>query len=44
MPIPNPGPLSWVSGRTIGNALEQTVSAHPDRDALVFPALGLRWS
>lgn len=44
MPIANPGPLPWVSGRTIGSVLEQTVSAHPDRDALVFPALGLRWS
>jgi len=44
MPIANPGPLPWVSGLTIGRVLEQTVSAHPDRDALVFPALGLRWS
>jgi fatty-acyl-CoA synthase len=43
MPIANPGPLPWVSGLTIGGVLGQTVSAHPDRDALVFPALGLRW-
>ena len=41
MPITNPGPLPWLSGLTIGNVLEQTASAHPDRDALVFPALGL---
>ncbi len=44
MPGIEPGPLPWVSGRTIGSVFEQTVLAHPDRDALVFPALGLRWS
>ena len=44
MPIADPGRLPWVSGLTIGSALEQTIAAHPERDALVFPALGLRWS
>ncbi len=44
MPGPAPGSLPWVSGRTIGSVLEQTASAHPERDALVFPALELRWS
>ena len=33
-----------MSGRTIGSVLEQTVGARTDRDALVFPALDLRWS
>jgi fatty-acyl-CoA synthase len=33
-----------VSGQTIGGVLERTVDAHGGRDALVFPALGLRWS
>ena len=44
MPNANPGPLPWVSGLTIGNVLEKTVSAQPHRDALVFPVRGLRWS
>jgi fatty-acyl-CoA synthase len=34
----------WVDGRTVGDVLRTTVSRFPDRDAVVFPALGLRWS
>src|SRR5438270_3793908 len=34
----------WVEGLTIGEVLTRTVAAHPDADALVFPALGLRWN
>ena len=32
----------WVDGLTIGQALAKTAAAHGDRDALVFPSLGLR--
>jgi fatty-acyl-CoA synthase len=38
------GPLPWVSGRTIGSVLAETIRRGPDHDALVFPALDLRWS
>src|SRR4051794_13688599 len=38
------GPLPWVSDKTIGEVLQATVATHPDRDAVVFPALGVRWS
>jgi fatty-acyl-CoA synthase len=34
----------WVDGLTIGQVLAHTVEQHGDHDALVFPALGLRWS
>ena len=34
----------WVADQTVGDALRITASRFPDRDALVFPALGLRWS
>src|SRR3954447_24186569 len=44
MPLTDVGQIPWVSGRTIGGVLEQTVAAHPDRDALVFPSLRVRWS
>jgi fatty-acyl-CoA synthase len=44
MPLADVGQPPWVSGQTIGSVLKQTVAAHPDRDALVFPALGLRLS
>lgn len=33
----------WVDGRTIGEILRATASRFGDRDALVFPALGVRW-
>jgi fatty-acyl-CoA synthase len=34
----------WVDGLTVGEVLRRTARAHPDRDAVVFPRLGLRWS
>ena len=34
----------WVADLTVGSVLERTAETHPDRDALVFPDLGLRWS
>jgi fatty-acyl-CoA synthase len=34
----------WVDGETAGGALRATARRFPDRDALVFPALGVRWS
>ena len=30
----------WVADQTVGDALRITASRFPDRDALVFPALG----
>jgi fatty-acyl-CoA synthase len=44
MPVSHDGSKPWVSGQTIGSVLERTIAAHGDRDAVVFPALGLRWS
>src|SRR4051812_5029076 len=34
----------WVEGQTVGSTLRATASHFPDRDAVVFPKLGLRWS
>jgi fatty-acyl-CoA synthase len=34
----------WVDEQTVGDVLERTAKRYPDRDAVVFPALGLRWS
>ncbi len=34
----------WVDGLTVGAVLRHTAGRFPDRDAVVFPALGLRWS
>ncbi|MFO0891229.1 MAG: AMP-binding protein [Isosphaeraceae bacterium] len=44
--MPDPQALAepWVRGRTIGDVLETTIAREPDRDALVFTSLGLRWS
>jgi fatty-acyl-CoA synthase len=36
--------VPWVADRTVGEVLRQTAAEHADRDAVVFPALGLRWS
>jgi fatty-acyl-CoA synthase len=36
--------LPWVWDQTVGSVLERTAEHHPDRDALVFPKLKLRWS
>lgn len=34
----------WVDGLTIGQVLRQTAAKFPDRDALVFPQTGRRWT
>jgi fatty-acyl-CoA synthase len=34
----------WVDGQTAGGVLRATSRRFPDRDALAFPGLGLRWS
>ncbi len=44
MPLAKAGSPLCVSGKTIGDVLDQTVSTQPDRDALVFPTLRIRWS
>jgi fatty-acyl-CoA synthase len=36
--------LPWVWDQTVGSVLERTAKRYPDRDALIFPGLGLRWS
>jgi fatty-acyl-CoA synthase len=36
--------LPWVWDRTVGSVLERTAELYPDRDALVFPSLKVRWS
>ncbi|MDB5349570.1 MAG: acyl-CoA synthetase (AMP-forming)/AMP-acid ligase [Planctomycetota bacterium] len=36
--------IPWVDGLTVGDVLRRTARVYPDRDAVVFPALGLRWS
>ncbi len=36
--------LPWVHDKTMGAVLLRTAETWPDRDALVFPALGVRWS
>jgi fatty-acyl-CoA synthase len=38
------GGLPWVAEETVGSVLRRTAAQWPDRDAVVFPALGLRWS
>jgi fatty-acyl-CoA synthase len=37
-------PLPWAADLTVGDVLKHRVATDPDRDALVFPDLGLRWS
>jgi fatty-acyl-CoA synthase len=34
----------WVDGLTIGQVLRETARKYPDREALVFPQLGRRWT
>src|SRR5439155_9519989 len=34
----------WVDGLTVGEVLRRTAQRFADRDAVVFPALGVRWS
>ncbi len=36
--------LPWVWDQTVGSALDHTAAQFPDRDALVFPGLSLRYS
>jgi fatty-acyl-CoA synthase len=36
--------IPWVWDQTVGRVLERTAEHYPDRDALVFPQLNLRWS
>lgn len=36
--------VPWVKGRTIGAALHETARRHPDQDAIVFCATGVRCS
>ncbi len=37
-------PTPWINECTIGQVLDETVRRFADRDAVVFPRLGLRWS
>ena len=37
-------PTPWVEGETVGSVLRATAARFPDRDAVVFPRLDLRWS
>jgi fatty-acyl-CoA synthase len=39
-----PTSLPWVEGQTVSATLRATAGRFPDRDAVVFPQLGLRWS
>jgi fatty-acyl-CoA synthase len=41
---PEAEPVPWIADETVGNVLRRTASRWPDRDAVVFPSLGLRWS
>ncbi|AGA30220.1 AMP-binding protein [Singulisphaera acidiphila] len=34
----------WVFDLTVGLALRRTAALYPERDAVVFPSLGIRWS
>jgi fatty-acyl-CoA synthase len=36
--------LPWVDGLTIGQVLAETARKFPEREALVFPQLGKRWT
>ena len=40
----NEEPKVWVDGLTFGDVLSQTAKRHGERDAVVFPQLGLKWS
>ena len=43
-PQSGPEDKPWVDGLTIGEVLTQTADRHGQREALVFPALGKRWT
>lgn len=34
----------WVDGLTVGEVVRETAKRFPEHDAVVFPALGLRWT
>src|SRR4051794_13931036 len=36
--------IPWVDGLTIGQVLATTAERFPDREAMVFPQLGRRWT
>src|SRR5256714_14243351 len=36
--------VPWVDGLTIGQVLAATAERYPDREAVVFPQLGRRWT
>src|SRR5262249_18926506 len=42
--MPESDASPWVDGRTVGDVLRETARSFAARDALVFPALNLRWS
>ena len=44
MPQDHGKSIPWVIDETVGSVLDRTAERHPDRDALVFPGIGLRWS
>jgi fatty-acyl-CoA synthase len=39
-----PAVVPWVNDCTVGEVLRRTAAEYPERDAVVFPALGVRWS
>ncbi len=42
--MPSESTTPWVDGLTMGQVLAQTVARHADREAVVFPQLGRRWT
>src|SRR5205809_8123665 len=38
------GNTPWVDGLTIDQVLAETARRYPDREAMVFPQLGRRWT
>ena len=41
---PHETTVPWVDGLSVDAVLQATAERFPDRDAVVFPAAGLRWS
>ncbi len=41
---PSEPAIPWVEGQSVGSTLRATAEAFGDRDAVVFPQRGLRWS
>jgi fatty-acyl-CoA synthase len=39
-----PAVVPWVNDCPVGEVLRRTAAEYPERDAVVFPALGVRWS